>query len=267
MPGHRKSQATLTHIFLSGASWDCLGSNYLSVHSCNYNLWIKKGKDFLFPSLPSWEQWFPPCVLPRCSPAWGFVTFAVRAAPQSSSALLSVFRYLGNFSLDTERACLAMHSSERSVEHIYIFGRGDQGAWKKKIVFCFLILYIQFFLERVRAPDILDYCSMGYITLERTSFLENSPDAPMTSLGEIAKSAKPSAGPDWRRSFLTLFLPSVPLHPGHPFSPRLVPLPEHDPWLGFCSELAVRVETFPSCSNHLHSGSLCVSRPGSLALV
>lgn len=58
------------------------------------------------------------------------MAFAVRAAPQSSSELLCVFRHLGNFSLDPERVCLAMHSSERSVEYIF-----DRGCLKEKDYF------------------------------------------------------------------------------------------------------------------------------------
>lgn len=52
---------------------------------------------------------------------------------------------------------------------------------------------------------------------------QKSLDAPLKSLGKIAKSAKLFAGSDWTRHFLTLFLSLVPCHPGHPLPPRLVP--------------------------------------------
>lgn len=47
--------------------------------------------------------------------------------------------------------------------HLCVFGRGGKGARKKEIVFCFLVLYIQLLLERVRAPDTLDYCSITFL--------------------------------------------------------------------------------------------------------
>lgn len=47
--------------------------------------------------------------------------------------------------------------------HLCVFGRGGKGTRKKEIVFCFLVLYIQLLLERVRAPDTLDYCSITFL--------------------------------------------------------------------------------------------------------
>lgn len=64
---------------------------------------------------------------------------------------------------------------------------------------------------------------------------QKSLDASVQFLGKIMKFVKLLAGPDQRRCFLPLFLPLVPLHPGDPFSPRLVPPPEYVPWLSFCS--------------------------------